>query len=45
MAHNYYDKLKVKAHACMNCCPCDKRLPIKVELQTRMKKIDAYFGK
>ena len=45
MAHNYYDKLKVKADACLKCGHCDKRYPFKVEEQKRMQKIDAYFGK
>ncbi len=31
MAHNYYDKLKVKADACLKCGHCDKRCPFKVE--------------
>lgn len=36
MAHNYYDKLKVKADACLKCGHCDKRYPFKVEEQKRM---------
>lgn len=45
MAHNHYDKLKVKADACLKCGHCDKRCPFKVEEQKRMQKIAAYFGK
>lgn len=45
IVNKYYDKLKVKADACLKCGHCDKRYPFKVEEQKRMKKIDAYFGK
>ncbi len=45
MAHNHYDKLTVKADACLNCGHCDKRCPFKVKQQYKMKKIADYFGK
>lgn len=45
IVNKYYDKLKVKADACLKCGHCDKRYPFKVEEQKRMQKIDAYFGK
>lgn len=45
MAHNHYDKLKVKADACLKCGHCDKRCPFKVKQQNKMQKIAEYFGK
>ncbi len=43
MAHNHYDKLVVKADACLACGHCDKRCPFKVKQQNKMKKIAEYF--
>lgn len=45
MAHNHYDKLQVKADACLKCGHCDKRCPFKVKQQSKMQKIAEYFGK
>ena len=45
MAHNHYDKLTVKADACLSCGHCDRRCPFKVKQQSKMKKIAEYFGK
>ena len=45
MAHNHYDKLKVKADACLKCGHCDKRCPFKVKQQNKMQKIANYFNK
>ena len=36
IVNKYYDKLKVKADACLKCGHCDKRYPFKVEEQKRM---------
>lgn len=43
MAHDHYDKLKVKADACLKCGHCDKRCPFKVKQQDKMQKINDYF--
>ena len=45
MAHDHYDKLAVKADACLRCGHCDKRCPFKVKQQDKMKTIAEYFGK
>ena len=45
MAHNHYDKLAVKADACIKCGHCDNRCPFKVKQQNKMKSIAEYFGK
>ncbi len=45
MAHNHYDKLQVKADACLKCGHCDRRCPFKVKQQSRMQEIAEYFGK
>jgi len=45
MAFNHYDKLAVKADACLSCGHCDRRCPFKVKQQNKMKKIAVYFGK
>lgn len=44
MAANHYEKLKVKASACVKCGHCDKRCPFKVKQQQKMQQIDAYFS-
>lgn len=43
MAANHYDKLVVKADACLKCGHCDKRCPFKVKQQQKMQKINNYF--
>lgn len=43
MAENHYDKLAVKADACLKCGHCDRRCPFKVKQQEKMQKINAYF--
>lgn len=43
MAANHYDKLVVKADACIKCGHCNKRCPFKVKQQEKMQKIDNYF--
>ncbi|MCH5162143.1 MAG: aldo/keto reductase [Clostridiales bacterium] len=45
MAHNHYDKISVKADACVACGHCEKRCPFKVKQIKRMKEIATYFGK
>ena len=45
MAKNHYDKLAVKADACLKCGHCDKRCPFKVKQQDKMQEIAEYFGK
>ncbi len=45
MAHDHYDKLRVKADACLKCGHCDRRCPFKVGQQNKMQKIADYFGK
>ena len=43
MAANHYDKLSVKADACIACGHCDKRCPFHTAQSARMKEIAAYF--
>ncbi len=45
LAAGHYDKLSVKADACLDCGRCDRRCPFKVKQQSRMKEIANYFGK
>lgn len=45
MAENHYDKLVVKASACIKCGHCNKSCPFKVKQQEKMRKIAEYFGK
>ena len=44
MAYNHYDKLAVKADACLKCGHCDRRCPFGVPQQARMAKIADYFN-
>lgn len=43
MAANHYEKLTVKASACIGCGHCDKRCPFRVQQSRRMKEIANYF--
>ena len=43
IAANHYDKLFVKADACLACGHCESRCPFGVEQIRRMEKIAAYF--
>ncbi len=45
LAAGHYDKLSVKADACLECGHCDSRCPFSVKQQERMKEIARYFGK
>lgn len=44
MAYNHYDKLAVKADACLKCGHCDRRCPFGVPQQARIAKIADYFN-
>ncbi len=44
LAENHYDKLTVKASACLDCGHCDSRCPFGVLQSKRMKKIADRFG-
>ncbi len=43
MAANHYEKLSVKADACIGCGHCDARCPFKAGQSARMKEIAEYF--
>lgn len=43
LAVGHYDKLSVKADACLNCGHCTDRCPFHVDQQTRMGLIADYF--
>lgn len=43
MAANHYDKLSIKADACIGCGHCDLRCPFKVGQRERMTEIAEYF--
>lgn len=45
LAVGHYDKLSVKADACLSCGHCNSRCPFGVAQQERMKEITEYFGK
>ena len=45
MAHGHYDKLKIKADACIGCGHCNRRCPFSVNQQQKMKTIAEYFNK
>ena len=44
MAADHYDKLSIKADACIGCGHCDSRGPFKVPQRKRMKDIEKYFA-
>ena len=43
IAANHYEKLKVKADACIGCGHCDDRCPFHTKQSARIKEIAAYF--
>ena len=43
MAKGHYEKLSVKADACVQCGHCESRCPFHVKQESRMKEINAYF--
>ena len=43
IAANHYDKLSVKADACLRCGHCESRCPFGVKQMSRMEEISAYF--
>ena len=45
MAANHYEKLCVKADACIGCGHCDNRCPFHTAQSARMKEIAGYFAK
>ena len=45
IAANHYDKLGIKADACLNCGHCESRCPFSVKQESRMAGIAAYFRK
>ncbi len=45
IAANHYDKLSVKADACLRCGHCEDRCPFGVAQMRRMEEIREYFGK
>ncbi len=45
IAANHYDKLAVKASACLQCGHCDSRCPFEVKQSRRMLEIADTFGK
>ena len=44
LAAGHYEKLSVKADACVMCGHCESRCPFHVRQETRMKEIDDYFS-
>lgn len=44
LARGHYDKLDVKADACVQCGHCDSRCPFGVHQSARMQEIAAYFA-
>ena len=44
LAIGHYDKLSVKADACIKCGHCNSRCPFKVSQQERMGEIEKYFA-
>ena len=45
IAANHYDKLSVKADACLQCGHCESRCPFDVKQMQRMTEIAQYFRK
>lgn len=45
MAAGHYEKLTVKASACIGCGHCDTRCPFHTVQSEKMKRIAEYFGK
>lgn len=43
MAKNHYDKLTVKANACLHCGHCESRCPFGVKQISRMDEINDFF--
>lgn len=44
IAANHYDKLSIKADACLHCGYCENRCPFSVKQENRMRKIAEYWG-
>lgn len=43
MAKGHYEKLQLKADACVKCGHCESRCPFHVKQEKRMEEINAYF--
>lgn len=43
LAASHYEKLTVKADACLSCGHCESRCPFGVQQESRMKEIENYF--
>ena len=43
IAANHYDKLSIKADACLQCGHCEDRCPFSVKQESRMEEIAKYF--
>ncbi len=44
IAANHYDKVSIKAGACLQCGHCERRCPFSVKQMARMRAIQAHFG-
>lgn len=44
LAADHYQKLSVKADACVQCGHCESRCPFHVKQESRMKEINEYFS-
>jgi len=45
IAANHYDKLSIKADACLHCGHCESRCPFSVKQESRMMEINEYFSR
>jgi predicted aldo/keto reductase-like oxidoreductase len=43
LARGHYEKLAIKADACIKCGHCEERCPFHVQQEARMQEIDQYF--
>lgn len=44
LARSHYQKLSIKADACLECGHCETACPFRVQQMARMKAIQAFFG-
>ena len=44
MARGHYEKLSIKADACIKCGHCDNRCPFHVKQEDRMEEINNFFS-
>ncbi|MBE6931586.1 MAG: 4Fe-4S dicluster domain-containing protein, partial [Ruminococcaceae bacterium] len=45
LAAGHYQKLAVKADACLHCGHCESRCPFGVKQESRMDEINAWFNR